>query len=47
MSIVKERPPNDEEEIRPEYIEKLKRIRNGKFITIGSIDDFKKRYELE
>ncbi|MAG47601.1 antitoxin [archaeon] len=34
-----------EPELRPEYIEKLKRIQKEKPIKIGSINDFKKRYE--
>jgi len=33
-----------EPEVRPEYVEKLKRIRKGKHIKIGSIKDFRKRY---
>lgn len=34
-----------EPELRPEYIEKLKRIANGKHIRVGSISDLRKRYE--
>jgi len=33
-----------EPEVRPEYVEELMRIRKGKHIRIGSVDDFKKRY---
>jgi len=36
-----------EPEIRPEYIEKLKKIQKGKHIKIGSIKDFRKRYGLK
>jgi hypothetical protein len=36
-----------EPEIRPEYLEKLKRIEKGKFIKVGSIKDFRKRYGLK
>lgn len=36
-----------EPEVRPEYIEKLKRIRKGKHIKIGSIEYFRKRYGLK
>jgi antitoxin component of RelBE/YafQ-DinJ toxin-antitoxin module len=31
-------------EIREEYLKKLEKIRKGKFIKIGSIEDLKKRY---
>jgi antitoxin component of RelBE/YafQ-DinJ toxin-antitoxin module len=31
--------------IRQEYLEKLERIRKGKFIKIGNIDNLKKRYQ--
>lgn len=30
--------------IREEYLHKLDTIRKGKFIKVGSIEDFKKRY---
>ena len=30
--------------IRAEYLQKLEAIRKGKFIKVGSIEDFKKRY---
>lgn len=30
--------------VREEYLRKLDRIRQGRFISIGGIDDFKKRY---
>jgi hypothetical protein len=36
-----------EPEVRPEYVEKLKRLQRGKHVTIGSIGNFKKRYGLE
>jgi len=35
-----------EPEVRPEYIEKLKRIQKGKHIKIGPIQDFRRRYGL-
>jgi uncharacterized protein YnzC (UPF0291/DUF896 family) len=31
--------------VRQEYLEKLERIRKGKFIKIGIIDNIKKRYQ--
>jgi len=31
--------------VRQEYLEKLERIRRGKFIKVGSVDNFKKRYQ--
>ena len=33
-----------EPELRPEFIERMKRIEKEKTIKIGTIDDFKKRY---
>ena len=30
--------------VRAEYLQRLELIRKGKFIKIGGIDDFKKRY---
>jgi hypothetical protein len=36
-----------EPEVRPEYIKKLKKIQKGKYIKVGSIKDFKKRYGLK
>lgn len=30
--------------IREEYLQRLEAIRKGKFIKVGGIDDFKKRY---
>jgi len=30
--------------VRAEYLQKLEVIRKGKFIKVGSIEDFKKRY---
>lgn len=32
------------EKVRDEYLRKLEAIKKGKFIKIGNIDDFKKRY---
>ena len=34
-----------EPELRPEYIEKAKRIMKQKAIKVGTIEDFRKRYE--
>lgn len=34
------------EEIRSEYVEKLMKINKQKDIKVGSIDNFKKRYNL-
>jgi len=36
-----------EPEVRPEYIEKLRKIQKGRHIKVGSIKDFKKRYGLK
>ncbi len=36
-----------EPELRPEFIEKMKRIQKQKTINVGSIEDFKKRYGLK
>lgn len=36
-----------EPEVRPEYIEKLKRIQKGKHIKVGSVEDFRKRFGLK
>ncbi len=33
-----------EPKVREEYLQKLEAIRKGRFIKIGSIGDFKKRY---
>lgn len=30
--------------VRQEYLQKLEAIRRGKFINIGTVEDFKKRY---
>jgi len=30
--------------VREEYLQKLEAIRRGRFIKVGSIEDFKKRY---
>lgn len=35
-----------EPELRPEFIERMATIRKEKAITIGSIEEFKKRYGL-
>ena len=32
------------EEVREEYLKKLDTIKKGKFIKIGSLENFKKRY---
>jgi len=34
-----------EPEIKPSYVEKIKRIEKQKNIKVGSIDDLRKRYE--
>jgi len=36
-----------EPELRPEFIEKMKRIEKGKFVKIGTIGEFNKRYGLK
>ncbi len=36
-----------EPEIRPEYAKELMKIRRGRHIRIGSVDNFKKRYGLK
>jgi antitoxin component of RelBE/YafQ-DinJ toxin-antitoxin module len=33
-----------EPKVREEYLQKLEAIRKGKFIKVGGIEDFKKRY---
>ncbi|MEK6951397.1 MAG: hypothetical protein AABX29_00110 [Nanoarchaeota archaeon] len=33
-----------EPKVREEYLQKLDAIRKGRFIRVGSIEDFKKRY---
>ncbi len=33
-----------EPKVREEYLQKLDAIRKGRFIKVGSIEDFKKRY---
>ena len=35
----------EEPQLRPEYIEKMKKILKQKSIYIGSMEDFRKRYE--
>lgn len=35
----------EEPKVRQEYLDKLERIKKGKFIKIGSFDDFEKRYK--
>ena len=47
IKIIVEELGYDLQEVRPEYIEKLKKIQKGKHIKIGSIKDFKKRYGLK
>jgi len=34
-----------EPELKPSYVEKIKRIEKQKYIKVGSIDDLRKRYE--
>lgn len=36
----------EEPKVRDEYLKKLERIRKGKFIKVGTFDDFKKRYRV-
>ena len=36
-----------EPELRPEYVEKAKKIMNQKKIKLGSIEDFNKRYGIK
>lgn len=36
-----------EPELKPEYIEKLKRITKQKPVRVGTFEDFKKRYEAK
>ena len=35
-----------EPELKPEYIEKLKRIESQKTIEVGTVENFRKRYNL-
>ena len=37
----------DEPELRPEFIEKMKKIEKQKSIHIGTIENFRKRYGLK
>jgi len=34
----------EEPKVRKEYLEKLERIKRGKFINVGSFEEFEKRY---
>jgi hypothetical protein len=36
-----------EPELRPEFVEKMKRIEKEKIVKIGTISDFKKHYGLK
>jgi len=36
----------EEPKVREEYLKKLEVIRKGKFIKVGTFDDFKKRYQV-
>ena len=36
-----------EPELRPEFIERMKKVQKEKTIRIGSIDNFRKRYEMK
>lgn len=38
---------NKEQELRSEFIEKIKKIQRQKSIKIGSIEKFKKRYNVK
>lgn len=35
----------EEPKVREEYLKKLERIRRGKFIKVGSFENFSKRYQ--
>ena len=37
----------DEPELRPEFIKKIKSIQKQKLIKIGSLENFRKRYALK
>ena len=37
----------DEPELRPEYIEKAKKIMKQKVIKVGTIEDFRERYNIK
>tara|TARA_Y100000310_G_scaffold338107_1_gene426870 strand:- start:2093 stop:2335 length:243 start_codon:yes stop_codon:yes gene_type:complete len=37
----------DEPELRPEFIQKMKKISKQKTVKIGSIENFKKRYGMK
>lgn len=45
VEIFIESQVSEEKEVKLEYLKKLEKIRKGKFITIGAIEDFKKRYK--
>jgi hypothetical protein len=36
-----------EPELRPEFVEKMKKIRKEKIVKIGTISDFKRHYRLK
>ncbi|MFH0889668.1 MAG: DUF2683 family protein [Candidatus Aenigmatarchaeota archaeon] len=36
-----------DEDVRPDYIKKLRKIQKQKAVKIGSVEDFRKRYGLE
>jgi len=36
----------EEPKVREKYLKKLEIIRKGKFIKVGTFDDFKKRYPI-
>jgi len=35
----------EEPKVRKEYLEKLERVRKGKYIKVGNFEDFEKRYQ--
>lgn len=47
VEIFMESIMEEEPEAKKEYLEKLDRIRKGKTIHIGSLENFKKRYGIE
>ena len=45
VNIFIEAQITEDPEIREEYLKKLDNIRKGKFIKVGTFNDFKKRYQ--
>lgn len=35
---------SEDRELRPEFIERIKKAEKGTFVKVGSFDDFKRRY---